>query len=265
MPAGTSSPAHPGQPDHHGRSTCPTGPTRCSTRGPGWSAARRCCSSASRTCGASPTCSPARSADGATDWRFDAQPLIMPEPDRYPEEVWGCEDPRLTWLPELDEWAIAYTAYSRRGPLVSLAMSRDFTEVRRLGPVMPPDDKDAALFPRRIDGRWAMIHRPSPLRGFAHIWISVLARTSSTGATTSCCSRRATAHGGTRARSASGRRHSRPPRGGSSATTGSTRPRRAPSTASGSRCWTSRSRAGSCVAPTSGSWRRPRRTNGAAT
>ena len=37
---------------------------------------------------------------------------------------------------------------------------------------MPPEDKDAALFPRRIDGRWAMIHRPSPLRGFAHIWIS---------------------------------------------------------------------------------------------
>lgn len=37
---------------------------------------------------------------------------------------------------------------------------------------MPPEDKDAALFPRRIDGRWAMIHRPSPLRGNAHMWIS---------------------------------------------------------------------------------------------
>jgi predicted GH43/DUF377 family glycosyl hydrolase len=44
--------------------------------------------------------------------------------------------------------------------------------VRRLGPVMPPEDKDAALFPRRFDGRWAMIHRPSPLRGGAHMWIS---------------------------------------------------------------------------------------------
>ena len=37
---------------------------------------------------------------------------------------------------------------------------------------MPPEDKDAALFPRRFDGRWAMIHRPSPLRGGAHMWIS---------------------------------------------------------------------------------------------
>ncbi len=114
----------------------------------------------------------ARSADGVGGWRFDAEPLIAPQPELHPEEIWGCEDPRLTWLPEREEWAIAYTAFSRRGPLVSLAMSRDFTEVRRMGPVMPPEDKDAALFPRRIGGRWAMIHRPSPLRGGAHIWIS---------------------------------------------------------------------------------------------
>jgi predicted GH43/DUF377 family glycosyl hydrolase len=113
-----------------------------------------------------------RSTDGVSDWRFDETPLIAPEPDTHPEEIWGCEDPRLTWLPELDQWAIAYTAYSKRGPLVSLALTRDFTEVRKLGPVMPPEDKDAALFPRRIDGRWAMIHRPSPLRGFANMWVS---------------------------------------------------------------------------------------------
>ena len=114
----------------------------------------------------------ARSDDGRTGWRVDPKPTLMPEPDRHPEELWGIEDPRLTWLPEREEWAIAYTAYSRRGPLVSLAMTRDFREVRRLGPVMPPEDKDAALFPRRIDGRWAIIHRPTPLAGPAHIWLA---------------------------------------------------------------------------------------------
>ena len=114
----------------------------------------------------------ARSSNGVTDWRFDDAPLIKPEPETHPEEIWGCEDPRLTWLPELDQWAVAYTAFSRRGPLVSLALTHDFTEVRKLGPAMPPEDKDAALFPRRLGGRWAMIHRPSPLRGFAHMWIS---------------------------------------------------------------------------------------------
>ncbi|MGZ8527961.1 MAG: glycoside hydrolase family 130 protein, partial [Candidatus Limnocylindrales bacterium] len=114
----------------------------------------------------------ARSPDGISDWRFDPSPLLTPDPERHPEEIWGCEDPRLTWLPERQEWVIAYTAYSRRGPLVSLATTTDFRSVLRLGAVMPPEDKDAALFPRRIDGRWAMIHRPSPLRGNAHMWIS---------------------------------------------------------------------------------------------
>ncbi len=113
----------------------------------------------------------ARSRDGVSDWRFDAAPLLAPHPDD-PAEIWGCEDPRLTWLPEREEWAIAYTAYSRLGPLVSLAMTRDFTDVRRLGPAMPPEDKDAALFPRQFDGRWVMIHRPTPLRGGAHMWLS---------------------------------------------------------------------------------------------
>ena len=114
----------------------------------------------------------ARSVDGVTDWRFDPAPLLVAEPDRHPEEIWGCEDPRLTWLPERDEWAISYTAYSRRGPLVSLATTTDFRSVQRLGPAMPPEDKDAALFSRRLAGRWAMIHRPTPLHGGAHVWVS---------------------------------------------------------------------------------------------
>lgn len=114
----------------------------------------------------------ARSVDGESDWRFDPEPLLRADVDRDPEETWGCEDPRLTWIPEREEWAIAYTAYSRRGPLVSLATTEDFRSARRLGPVMPPEDKDAALFPVRFGGRWAMIHRPSPLRGGAHMWLS---------------------------------------------------------------------------------------------
>ncbi len=114
----------------------------------------------------------ARSDDGRTGWRIDPEPTLMPDPDHHPEEVWGIEDPRITWLPERDEWAIAYTAFSRRGPLVSLAVTRDFRHFQRLGPAMPPEDKDAALFPRRIDGRWALIHRPTPLAGPAHIWLA---------------------------------------------------------------------------------------------
>ncbi|HZL15139.1 MAG TPA: glycosidase [Verrucomicrobiae bacterium] len=114
----------------------------------------------------------ARSDDGRTGWHVDPEPTLMPDPDHHPEEVWGIEDPRITWLPEREEWAVAYTAFSRRGPLVSLATTHDFRQFHRLGPAMPPEDKDAALFPRRIDGRWALIHRPTPLAGPAHIWLA---------------------------------------------------------------------------------------------
>jgi predicted GH43/DUF377 family glycosyl hydrolase len=114
----------------------------------------------------------ARGDNGRTGWRVDPEPTVMPDPDHHPEEVWGIEDPRITWLPERQEWAVAYTAYSRRGPLVSLATTHDFRHFHRLGPAMPPEDKDAALFPRRIGGRWALVHRPTPLAGPAHIWLA---------------------------------------------------------------------------------------------
>ena len=114
----------------------------------------------------------ARSGNGVDGWRVEPEPSFRSAPDRHPEEVWGVEDPRLTWLPERDEWIMAYTAYSRRGPLVSLATTTDFRHFERIGPAMPPEDKDAALFGRRFEGRWAMLHRPSPIRGNANIWVS---------------------------------------------------------------------------------------------
>jgi len=116
----------------------------------------------------------ARSRDGVTDWRIDERPTLPADPENHPEEIWGIEDPRITRIDELDLWAVVYTAYSRGGPLVSMATTRDFKTFERKGVVMPPEDKDAALFPVRFNGRWAMLHRPVP--GFAgvgaHIWIS---------------------------------------------------------------------------------------------
>ena len=116
----------------------------------------------------------ARSRDGLTDWHIDPAPTLSPLPDTHPEELWGIEDPRITRIDSLDAWAIVYTAYSASGPLVSLATTRDFTTFTRLGAVMPPEDKDAALFPVQFDGRWAMLHRPvAAFAGTnAHIWIS---------------------------------------------------------------------------------------------
>ncbi len=116
----------------------------------------------------------ARSKDGLSDWQIDPKPTLMPDPEKYPEEIWGIEDPRITWVEEMGRYVILYTSYSSSGPLVSLALTRDFKEFERRGAIMPPDDKDAALFPKRIDSRWAMLHRP--IANFpitrANIWLS---------------------------------------------------------------------------------------------
>ena len=113
----------------------------------------------------------ARSANGVNAWRIDPKPTLMADPAEYPEEIWGIEDPRITYVPELDQYAVAYTSFARGGPGVSLALTKDFISFERIGVVMSPEDKDAALLPRRIGGRWALIHRPVTTLG-AHMWIS---------------------------------------------------------------------------------------------
>jgi predicted GH43/DUF377 family glycosyl hydrolase len=113
----------------------------------------------------------ARSANGVDGWRIDAQPTLMASPREFPEEIWGIEDPRITYVPELQQYAIAYTSFARGGPGVSLALTKDFRNFERYGVIMPPEDKDAALLPRKIGGFWALIHRPMTTLG-AHMWIS---------------------------------------------------------------------------------------------
>lgn len=116
----------------------------------------------------------ARSKNGITDWRIDPTPAMVPLPAKYPEEIWGIEDPRITYLEPFQSWAVVYTAFSKGGPLVSLAITTDFKHFERKGIVMPPEDKDAALFPVQFDRRWAIIHRPSSTSNGigSHIWVS---------------------------------------------------------------------------------------------
>ena len=114
----------------------------------------------------------ARSADGVTNWKIDSKPTMAPDIENHPEELWGIEDPRIVWLGELESYAVIYTCFSQNGPGVSLALTKDFKTFDRIGNIMPPEDKDAALLPRRIDGRWVMIHRPMPGTGQGNIWMS---------------------------------------------------------------------------------------------
>jgi predicted GH43/DUF377 family glycosyl hydrolase len=113
----------------------------------------------------------ARSSNGVDHWAIDREPTFYPDPEHHPDEIWGIEDPRITYVPDLGKYAVVYTSYSRGGPGVSLALTEDFHSFERLSVIMSPEDKDAALFPERIDGLWALIHRPVG-GARAHMWIS---------------------------------------------------------------------------------------------
>ena len=85
---------------------------------------------------------------------------------------YGCEDPRVTFVPVLDRFVMAYTAFGPHGPRIAFALSRDGFEWERLGladfsaPGLPAgDDKDAAFFPEPVISpggvrSLAFYHRP---------------------------------------------------------------------------------------------------------
>jgi len=112
----------------------------------------------------------ARSADGFTNWQIDPTPTLEADQNSR-EEKWGLEDARIVWLEEQKQFAVTYVSFSEGGPVVSLAITKNFKTFARLGALLPPEDKDACLFPRRFNGRFALIHRPI-VRGEAHMWIS---------------------------------------------------------------------------------------------
>jgi predicted GH43/DUF377 family glycosyl hydrolase len=101
----------------------------------------------------------ARSANGVDGWTIAPEPLLAPVGGEAAEQ-WGFEDPRVVWLEELGHWAITCTAYGPAGPAVFLATTKDFDTVDRHGVIRHPEDKNAALLPHRIDGRWVLLHRP---------------------------------------------------------------------------------------------------------
>ena len=113
----------------------------------------------------------ARSDDGETDWDIEEKPFLKHGDPKLRYEKWGCEDARISYLPDEQCYYITYTAYSGVGAAVALARTSDFQHIERLGLVMSPNNKDACLFPRKFDGRWAMLHRPDA-GGVENIWIA---------------------------------------------------------------------------------------------
>lgn len=98
-----------------------------------------------------------RSADGIA-WRFEPSEIRFRCDD---EEVRRWEygyDPRLTWIEDAYyvTWCNGY-----HGPTIGLARTRDFETFEQLENAFLPYNRNGVLFPRRINGRFAMLSRPS--------------------------------------------------------------------------------------------------------
>ncbi len=97
------------------------------------------------------------------------KPFLSPEKDgplKEYEEI-GVLDARITFLDK--SYYLVYLAESRHGILLSLAKTEDFKSVEKLGMISQPDTKAGALFPTKINGKYARLGRPN---AGGSIWIS---------------------------------------------------------------------------------------------
>lgn len=86
-------------------------------------------------------------------------------------ETFGIEDCRVARIE--DEYWLTFTQVSQNGVGVGLKSTRDWKDIRSLGMIISPHNKDCALFEEKIGGMYYALHRPSsPELGGNYIWIA---------------------------------------------------------------------------------------------
>lgn len=110
----------------------------------------------------------ARSKDGL-HFKIDEKPAMFPA-NVY--ERFGIEDPRITFIN--GKYYINYSALSNiTGVSTCLATTEDFKTFTRHGCIFTPDNKDIAIFPEKIDGKYYAFNRPASAEFKTRdLWIS---------------------------------------------------------------------------------------------
>ena len=112
----------------------------------------------------------AKSDDGV-HFTISKKPVMTPS-DKEPFKTYeksGIEDPRITKID--DTYYIVYTAFSEHNPRIALAETKDFAKFNRIGLISQPENKDAVLFPEKINDYYVRLDRPVA-GGKANMWIS---------------------------------------------------------------------------------------------
>jgi predicted GH43/DUF377 family glycosyl hydrolase len=109
----------------------------------------------------------ARSKDGLS-FVVEEKPFVFPTDE---SEEYGVEDARVTYVD--GRYYINYTAVSRGSWATALAVTDDFEAVEKKGLIFHPENKDVAIFPEKINGKYVALHRPNN-SGFGKpsIWYS---------------------------------------------------------------------------------------------
>ena len=109
----------------------------------------------------------ARSGDGR-EFAIDPRPSMLPQAKL---EAFGLEDPRITHID--GKYYITHTAVSPAGIATALASTADFENFTRYGLIFAPENRDVVIFPEKIDGKYAAIHRPYPKHiGTPGMWLA---------------------------------------------------------------------------------------------
>lgn len=86
-------------------------------------------------------------------------------------ERYGIEDCRVSLIDGM--YYLTYTAVSDSGVGVGLRTTRNWHDFEFKGMILPPHNKDAAIFEEKIHGKYFCLHRPSSKEiGGNYIWLA---------------------------------------------------------------------------------------------
>jgi len=83
--------------------------------------------------------------------------FISDNPDFYVADL--SYDPRVTKLD--DTYYITWCNAADFGPAIGMAKTTDFKKFYQMENLLSPSSRNCVIFPRKIDGKYAMLHRPS--------------------------------------------------------------------------------------------------------
>ncbi len=99
-----------------------------------------------------------RSKDGI-HWKIDPKVIKMKNNDPYLTIKNRTYDPRVTQIG--DDYYVTWCLDSPQGPCIGLAVTKDFKTFKQMENPLPPANRNCVIFPRKINGKYAILHRPS--------------------------------------------------------------------------------------------------------